>query len=231
MSSGSPNRLLSALSATDLALLSPHLTRVPLLTRALVEARDEVITHVYFIESGIVSVLARAGEKESIEVGLIGCEGVTGGGVILGDHRAPHEAFVQLQGSAMRIATPALCEALAESRSLHQLLLRFVHVFNIQIAHTALANGRVKIEDRLARWLLMVHDRIEGDEALLTHELIAQMLGVRRPGVTDALHELERKGMIRSQRGVVRIVDREGLETLASGTYGVPEREYRRLIG
>jgi CRP-like cAMP-binding protein len=106
-----------------------------------------------------------------------------------------------------------------------------VHVFSVQVAHTALANGRAKIEERLARWLLMVHDRIDGDEVNLTHDFIALMLGVRRPGVTDALHALEGKGLIRSTRGVLRIVDREGLEVIANAIYGVPEAEYRRLIG
>ena len=94
-----------------------------------------------------------------------------------------------------------------------------------------MANGRAKIEERLARWLLMVQDRIDGDEAALTHDFIAIMLGVRRPGVTDAIHALEGKGLVRATRGALRIVDREGLEALAGGAYGLPEKEYRRLFG
>ncbi|QGZ95446.1 Crp/Fnr family transcriptional regulator [Terricaulis silvestris] len=227
----STNRLLSLLGHSDLALLTPHLTRIPLATRQSIERPNEDITHVYFVESGIVSIVAHSAAHESIEAGLIGYEGVTGISVIMGDHRTPHEAFVQFEGGALRIETAAFRDALAQSETLTRLMLHFVHIFNIQVAHTALANGRAHIEERLARWLLMVHDRTVGDEATLTHEFIALMLGVRRPGVTDALHALEGKAMIRSTRGIVRIVDREGLESLASGTYGVPESEYRRLIG
>jgi CRP-like cAMP-binding protein len=215
----STNRLLSKLSEADLALLQPHLTRVDLTIRQRIEPLDQDITHVYFVETGIVSVVAHSGDHNSIEAGLIGREGVTGIAIIMGNHRSPHEAFVQLEGRAHCIDAAPFRAAFAQSETLRTLLLRYVHIFNIQIAHTALANGRAKIEERLARWLLMVHDRIDGDEATLTHEFIAMMLGVRRPGVTDALHELEGKGLIRSLRGVVRIVDREGLEALASGTY------------
>jgi CRP-like cAMP-binding protein len=148
----------------------------------------------------------------------------------MGNHRSPHEAFVQLDGSARRIESNRLRQAMRESTALSTLLLHFVHVFTIQVSHTALANGRAKIEERLARWLLMMHDRIDGDEAPLTHDFIALMLGVRRPGVTDALHALEGKGLVRSTRGVIRIVDREGLEALATGIYGAPEAAYERLI-
>jgi CRP-like cAMP-binding protein len=110
-------------------------------------------------------------------------------------------------------------------------LQRFAQVFMTQVAQTALANGRAKIGERLARWLLMAHDRLDDEELRLTHEFIAVMLGVRRPGVTDALNELEGKGLIRSTRGAIRVVNRAGLEAIAGATYGVPESEYRRLIG
>jgi CRP-like cAMP-binding protein len=227
----SPNRLLSALSEQDLALLKPHLVRVPLALRDPIETPNEPITHAYFIESGFASVVVRSRTNDSIEAGVIGWEGLAGKPLILGDDRSPHEVFVQLEGAALRIEADALRDAIDRSADLHHVLLRFVHVFSVQVAHTALANGRAKIEERLARWLLMVHDRIDGDEVNLTHDFIALMLGVRRPGVTDALHALEGKGLIRSTRGVLRIVDREGLEVIANAIYGVPEAEYRRLIG
>jgi CRP-like cAMP-binding protein len=226
----SQNGLLAALDAADLALLTPHLTMVDLPVRKPIEEADQEIPHAYFITSGIVSVVARSNEHERIEAGVIGREGMTGIAIVLGNHRSPHEAFVQLEGAARRIDTNRLRAAMAQSAELARLFLRFALVFNIQVAHTALANARATIEERLARWLLMVHDRIEGDEAPLTHDFIALTLGVRRPGVTDALHILEGKGLIRSTRGAVRIIDREGLEALAGGTYGVPESEYRRLI-
>lgn len=230
-SSFSSNFLLSALRADDLAVLEPHLTRVPLVKGAALETTGETVTQVYFVESGIVSIVASVGEHDSTECGVIGWEGVTGIAVILGNHHAALDAQVQIDGSALRIEAQMLRSAMEQSEFLSQLLLRFAHVFSVQIAHTALANGRATIEERLARWLLMVHDRVDGDEASITHDYVAMMLGVRRPGVTDAMHALEGKGLIRSLRGVVRIVDREGLEGLAGGIYGAPEQAYRRMIG
>jgi CRP-like cAMP-binding protein len=117
-----------------------------------------------------------------------------------------------------------------ESRTLRKVLLRFVHSFMIQATHTAVANGSAKLEERLARWLLMAHDRLDGDRLRLVHEFLARMLGVRRPGVTVAIHALESSGVIESARGVITVVDREGLEEMANGSYGVPEREYERLM-
>jgi len=198
--------------------------------RQPLEQPDEDIPHVYFITSGIVSVVARSSAHESLQIGLIGSEGMTGAAIVMANHRSPNEAFVQLAGTAQRISTQDFRNAIDQSPELNRIVLHFAHVFHTQVAHTALANGRATIEERLARWLLMVHDRIAGDETELTHDFIALMLGVRRPGVTDALHTLEGKAVLRSTRGVVRIIDREGLEALATGTYGVPEGEYRRLV-
>lgn len=227
----STNRLLSVLSPGDLALLTPHLIRVALEVRQPLETPQERIRFVYFLESGLASVVVHSSQRQSIQAGLIGCEGVTGAAVIMGDDRSVHDTFVQQEGEALCIEADALRGAIAHSVDLNHLLLRFVHVFNVQVAQTALAYGRAKLEEHLARWLLMVHDRIDGDQITITHEFIALMLGVRRSGVTDAMHALERKGMIRSTRGTVRIIDREGLATFAAGMYGVPENEYRRLIG
>lgn len=225
------NRLLEGLSRDDLGLLAPHLVCVDLPYRETLEAPDQEIEQVYFVEGGVVSVVANTAEHEQIEAGLIGCEGVTGVAAILGAVSSPHTTMVQIKGAAHRISTVALRQAMRESDTLTQRLLRYAHVFSVQIAHTALANGRARLEERLARWLLMVHDRTPDDQAGLTHDLIALMLGVRRPGVTEALHVLEGKGVIRSTRGVIRVLDRKNLETIAAGTYGVPELEYQRLLG
>lgn len=225
------NRLLSGLSSEDIGLLTPHLNEMHLDFRQTLEAPDSEISDLYFIESAVVSVVASTTEQEQIETGLIGCEGVTGVALIMGADRWPHTTMVQIEGAALRISVGALRDAMRLSETLTQRLLYFVHVFGVQVAHTALANGRAKVEIRLARWLLMVHDRTRDDEAGLTHDLIALMLGVRRPGVTDALHVLEGRGMIRSMRGVVRVLDRQKLEALAAGAYGTPEKEYERLLG
>ncbi|QGZ95448.1 hypothetical protein DSM104635_02297 [Terricaulis silvestris] len=156
---------------------------------------------------------------------------MSGLAIVMSNHRSPNDAFVQLAGRAVRITSDDLREVLSQSTAFRQLAQRFVQVFMAQVAQTALANGRAKIEERLARWLLMAQDRLDDSNLTLTHEFIALMLGVRRPGVTDALNDLEGKGLIRSSRGALRIIDRHGLEATAGGIYGVPEAEYKRLIG
>lgn len=218
------------MSKVDLARLSPSLELVELRLRQPIEKAHEPIEHVYFPESGIISVVAKVGSDE-IEAGLIGREGMSGIAVLLGNHHSPNDAYVQMEGSAQRLTARRFRSALRDSKSLQHLLQRYAHVFMVQIAQTAFANGKARIEDRLARWLLMAQDRQDEADLPLTHEFMAIMLGVRRPGVTDALHELESKGLIRAKRASIRIIDRKGLVALAGGTYGVPEAEYKRLLG
>ena len=224
------NLLLRALSKGDQARLAPELELVELDLKQSIELPNAAIKHVYFPESGFISVVAGS-KSQSIEAGLIGREGMTGAAVVLGDDRSPNHAFVQLQGSAHRLSTKRFRMALEESPALRRLALRYAHVFMTQVAQTAFANGTASVEHRLARWLLMAQDREAGDELHLTHEFISIMLGVRRSGVTDALHELERKRFIRGARGVIQITNRRGLITLAGAIYGVPEAQYERLIG
>jgi CRP-like cAMP-binding protein len=224
------NKLLAKLAPDDVALLEPSLQLVDLEVRAGLEKANMPIEHIYFIEDGIASVVAASSDGRTIEAGLIGSDGMTGSAVVLGDDRSPNETYMQVAGSAWRIPTSQLQRALSGSAALRPRFLRYVHVLLIQAAHTALANGQFRIEERLARWLLMVHDRIDGDRLHLTHEFLAIMLGVRRPGVTEALNRLEDRGMIKSRRAQVLIVDRAGLEHLAHGAYGVPEEQYRRLM-
>ncbi|HET6159023.1 MAG TPA: Crp/Fnr family transcriptional regulator [Dongiaceae bacterium] len=225
------NWILSHLSTADARLLQPRLARVDLPLRKPLEASGRPIEHVYFPESGIVSVVANGGDKRSIEVGLIGREGMTGLAVVMGTDRSSHHSYVQCAGSALRMTANHLREAMQESPPLHQRFLLYGHAFLMQTGYTAVANGRSKIEERLARWILMAHDRIDGDALALTHEFLATMLGVRRPGVTVALNLLEGAGVIRAARGIITIVDRKGLEKLSNGAYGVPEAEFKRLFG
>ncbi|OFX06440.1 MAG: hypothetical protein A3D94_22980 [Alphaproteobacteria bacterium RIFCSPHIGHO2_12_FULL_66_14] len=228
---GPRNRLLAVLPATDLSLLQPSLELVDLKARQVLEMPGAPLTHVHFVESGLVSVVGTAAPDHRIEVAMVGHEGMTGLGVVLGDDRSLNEALVQSTGSAWRIATPALHKAMAASPTLTAALLRYVHVFVAQASQTALANGRGKLDERLARWLLMWHDRLHDDNLTTTHEFLALLLGVRRQGVTVALHDLEGRGLIRSTRSLVRILDRHGLQRAANGFYGAPEAEYDRAIG
>lgn len=224
------NQLLLSLSKKDRGLLSPWLEPVELQLRRSIEKSNTPITHIYFPENGIISVVAKAGQQE-IEVGLIGREGMSGIAVLLGDQRSPNDVYVQMAGAAHRISAKHMRQALEASKTLREHFQRYAQAFMVQVAQTAFANGTAKIDARLARWLLMAHDRHDDDELPLTHEFIAVMLGVRRPGVTDALHKLEGKGLISAERGIIRIVRRKGLMALAGGAYGVAEAEYERLIG
>jgi CRP-like cAMP-binding protein len=224
------NRLLSHLAADDLALLMPGLTRVDLPLRKQLEAPGKRISHVYFIDSGFASVVADGSARSKIEVGMIGREGMTGLAVVLGSDRTPHETYIQNAGEGSRIGAANLRSAITRSRSLQNSLLLYAHTFFVQATYTAMANGRSKLEDRLARWLLMAHDRLDVDDLNITHEFLSIMLGVRRPGVTVALNLLEKKGLIKSHRGVTTIVDRKGLRQASNGAYGEPEAEFDRLF-
>jgi CRP-like cAMP-binding protein len=225
------NRLLSRLSREDFERLAPHLEKTDLPVRYRLEIRNRRIEHVYFLESGFASVVANGREDRSIEVGLIGREGMTGLAVLMGTDRTPYDTYIQLGGKGWRMKVDNFSRALKQSPTLHGLLLQFAHAFIVQAAYTALANARSKLEERLARWLLMAHDRANGDEIPLTHEFLALMLGVRRPGVTLALSILVRQGLIRTSRGFIFITDRRGLEKSSNGAYGVPEAEFQRLFG
>ena len=217
------NRILSRLSAADKALLQPDLEPVDLALRQVLEVPNRPITHSYFISYGLASIIAKNSHKR-LEVGLIGCEGYTGLPIVLGNDRSPHETFMQMPGEGMRIPATKLREAISHSPSLQRALLRFAHEFMNQTVNTALSNGTATLEERLARWLLMANDRLAGDEIPLTHEFLSLMLGVRRAGVTVALHYLENRGLINLARKQIVITDRDGLKAAANGTYNQPER-------
>jgi CRP-like cAMP-binding protein len=228
---GPRNRLLAALSPRDFRQLSSLLETTPLEARQVLEAPHESIKHVYFVESGLISVVGTTEPDHRIEVGMVGREGMTGLGVVLGDDRSANETLVQSAGTAQRISSAALRKAMKASPALATILLRYVNVFISQASQTALANGRGRLDERLARWLLMWHDRLGDTDLIITHEFLALLLGVRRPGVTVALHDLEGRGLIRANRSLVKILDRDGLRLASNGFYGIPETEYDRTIG
>jgi CRP-like cAMP-binding protein len=225
------NQLLAAMSVADLALLQAHMQSVPMPLLKDLERSNRPIDTVYFMEAGIASVVAVQSDETEIEVGLIGREGMSGTTVLLGDDQSPHHTYIQVAGEAQRIALKELRKAMEASGSLQHFLLKYVQVFMTQTAHTAIANARAHIDQRLARWILMAHDRIEDDTVPLTHEFLALMLGVRRAGVTEALQSLKAKNLIDTGRNKIIVRNRKGLEKVAGEAYGVPEKEYRRLIG
>ena len=223
------NRLLSALPPDDFGLLQPHLEPTPLEPRQWVIVTQQPISHIYFPEQSIVSVLADTAQGR-IEVGMIGLEGMADLPVVHGIERSPHGCLVQAAGQALKITAQNLRTAVRQSESLHARLLRYAHARMVQTAQTAYANATFGIEARLARWVLMTDDRLEGEDLPLTHEFLSMMLGVRRAGVTLAIQALEASKLIRAKRGSLTVLDRAGLEALARDAYGVAEAEYARVM-
>ena len=229
--SSTPNILLRSLSVDDYALLKPHLERSHLTLNQRLYEPNQPIERVYFPESGACSIVAVQEGGELIEVGLYGREGFSGSSVVLGAGQTPHVSMVQVdQPDALSIPSERLLEACGESPGLLRLLLRYSQALAVQAALTAASNAHYALPERLARWLLMCHDRVDGDHIELTHEFISMMLAVRRSGVTVTLHTLEGTGAIRSTRGLITVINRERLEEIAGDSYGEPEAEYRRLI-
>jgi CRP-like cAMP-binding protein len=224
------NRLLKAMPSPAFEALQPHMELVDLaLKQSLVEPNIPTES-VCFLESGLGSVVAQSSDGETVEVGHVGREGMAGYHVLLMTPTSTHRTFMQSAGSGIRVPIDPFMAALDEHRSMRNLLLRYVHSCEVQLGHSALANARYNMHERLARWLLMCHDRLDGDDLALTHEFLSLMLGVRRSGVTEQLHILEGLHAIKATRGNVQIRDREKLEDVAGGCYGAPEAEYKRLI-
>jgi CRP-like cAMP-binding protein len=224
------NAILSYLSGADRDLLRPTLEPIDLPVRFRLAEASRPIDAIYFLEAGVASITTSVRHEIPIEIGIIGREGVVNLPVLMGIDRSPSETYMQIHGAGFRMGIERLREAMAQSPTLTPILLMFVHVFMVQTASTVLANGRANIPERLARWLLMARDRVEGDGIALTHEFLATMLGVNRPGVTTALQEFERRGLIDGRRGVITILDRSALEKEANGYYGVAEAEFQRLF-
>jgi CRP-like cAMP-binding protein len=225
------NELLRRLAPADFALLQPHLTRVPLTVGSILASAGAGIDTVCFPEGGIVGFVDVLADQRRLAVGLIGREGVVGWPLLLGTDRWPHEAAVRAENStAVQIDSGRLLEAAQASDTLRSLLLRFVNSFVAQMSRTIVSNLIHPVEARAARWILLYHDRVSGDEIAVTHEEFAIMLGVRRSSITDALHQLEGGGAIRGLRGRILVRDRDHLQSLVTDTYGFAEAEYRRLM-
>lgn len=212
------NHILSHLSSRDRELLDPDLVPVDLPVRMKLAGRHKRIDHVYFLDSGIASVVSD-GTGHPIEIGIIGREGISALAVIMGSERSHHEIFIQVSGTGRRIRADILREADERSLTLHRVLMRYAYSFLIQVSQTALANGRSTIDERLARWLLLSIDRIDGNVLTMTHEFLSVMLGTARPGVTIAMRQLVQDKLIDTARGKITILDRAGLEARCTGIY------------
>ena len=225
------NRLLAALPPEDLARLRRSLHPVELPFDLTLYPADGAVEAVLFPETGMVSLIATLEDGEQVEVGIAGKDGLIGLPLVLGDHRSLVEARVQMEGTALRMDAAALRDVMEASAAFRALLLRYTLAFQAQVTMTAACNARHAIEQRLARWLLTAHDRAGADEFPMTHEFMAMMLGVRRPGVSLAAGVLQKAGLIRYARGRMEVTDRPGLEAASCGCYHTDRREFARLLG
>jgi CRP-like cAMP-binding protein len=217
------NRLLGELSAKDRALIEGDLETVDLPLRRKLAGKNRRIDYVYFLDSGVASILADGAHPT--EVGLIGREGVSAIEVVLGAERSHHEVFMQVAGTGRRIRADILRAADEQSDGLHRILMRFVYALYVQISQTAVANARLQVHERLARWLLLTSDRTDRLKVPMTHEFLSVMTASPRPGVTIAVQHLAKQGLIESGRGQIIIVDRAGLQDLCKGAYEAPNDE------
>ncbi len=224
------NLLLSQLNEEEWAAIKPEFERKTLTSGEIILEAGQVIASLCFPESGVVSFQEALNDGRRVGVGIVGFEGMVGWPVLLGSPHSPQEATVALSGSALAISCDHLRQVCAERPALNEILLRYVQSFLTQMSRTVVTNLHDPVDRRLARWLLMNHDRLTGDEILLTHEQLGVMLGVRRASVTTILHTFEGEGFVRSQRGRIIIRDRAGLVAFAGESYGAAEAEYARQI-
>jgi len=225
------NTLLLSLSSGDREKMLAAGQFVELPARARLDEPNKSAEALYFIEEGMASLIYRGGGDRQVDVGLVGREGCTGCNIILGVLRTPQATAMQVQGRGLKVPVGPLHEALDSSNTLRKALQAYVHTVIIQRDETALAASKASLGERLARWLLMAHDRLQETKIPLTHDALSLMLGVRRAGVTTTLAQLRLRGLIRLDRGNISVINRRGLEQLASTYYGAPEREYARLFG
>ncbi len=222
------NQLLAALPSKEYKRLFPDLEPVLLPFMDVLYEAGEPLTHVYFPNDGLISLLVVMKDKTPREIGIIGHEGMFGGAVALGMNTMPNRALVQMPGSAMRLKAGALRDELKRGGALQNLLQRYSHALFAQVSQSAACVSTHAVDKRLSRWLVMTHDHAPLDEFEMKHEFMAMMLGVTRSVVTRAAGHLQNKKMIRYTRGKVTILDRRRLEATACECYAVVKKEYER---
>jgi CRP-like cAMP-binding protein len=225
------NRILNTLTRPEYDQLARHLGYVKMPVGEVLCHPDEPVTHVYFPNSGTISLVSIFEDGGSVEVGMVGNEGMFGVCVFLGSISTPLEAVVQIAGDGLRMRADVLRHEFKKSGQLQDLLLRYTQAFITQIAQTAACNRAHPVDWRLAKWLLMCQDRSHSKDLELTHEFIGEMLGVRRAGVTVAAGVLKQKGLIEYNRGHIAITDRGGLEAHSCECYPIMKKEFDRLVG
>ncbi|HEV2562661.1 MAG TPA: Crp/Fnr family transcriptional regulator [Rhizomicrobium sp.] len=225
------NRLLASLPQQDYERLQVHLEPTELAYRRVLYRANKPIEHVYFVETGVASLVSTMKNGDASEVGTIGNEGIVGLPVVFGDKQAPTQVYMQVPGTGLQMKAALFREILRQNPAMLMSMLRYAHAFFNQVAQSAACAHHHLLEQRCCRWLLMTRDRMQTDEFLLTQEFLAMMLGVRRAGVTVAAQSLQRAGLIEYSRGHVAILDRAGLRKRSCECYEITKKEFDRLLG
>jgi CRP-like cAMP-binding protein len=224
------NRIVAALPREEYKRLLPYLEPVSLSFKKCLYQSQAVIEHVYFPNSGVVSMLSVMEDGSTVEVATVGNEGMVGIPVLLGADCAPVETLVQVPGDAMRMKADVFKSQVIPSSPTHNLLLRYTQALMSQMSQSVACNRLHSVEERCCRWLLQTRDRVESDEFPMTQEFLASMLGVRRASVSEVAAILQKAGLIRYQRGKMKIIDQEGLESGSCECYHLIKQEYARLL-
>jgi CRP-like cAMP-binding protein len=227
-----PNLFLASLPQEDYDRLRPHFELVELPLRKILYEMGQPVEHCWFTDGGMTSLVIRLEDGAQIEAGVVGKEGFTGLSALMGaGTAAPHTSMIQMPGIGARIDASLLRDEMLRRPALLERVLRYAQALNIQVSQTAVCNARHDLQERLARWLLMAHDRSETDTLPLTQEFISMMLAVRRPGVTVAAHTLQNTGAIHYERGRIQVLDRHRLEDVACECYGIVRQQYQAILG
>ena len=229
-SEASENHLLAALPSAELHRWLPLLQPAELPLGLVLYESGRTLSHVYFPTTAIVSLLFVLKSGDSTEIAVVGNEGVVGISLFMGGNSTPSRAVVQSAGRGFRLRSDAMKEAFGRNSAVMQLMLRYTQALITQMAQTAVCNRHHSLDKQLCRWLLLSMDRLQGNELVMTQELIANMLGVRREGVTEAALKLQTAGLIRYARGHITVLDRPGLERRTCECYEVVKKEYDRLL-
>jgi hypothetical protein len=227
------NRLLAVLPKKEYQRLLPDLEPVTLTFGDILFETGDRLRHVYFPDNSIISLLSAVDNRAHLEVGMVGNDGMAGLSVFMGVNKSRSRGLVQGAGNAMRMKAAILRKEVSNgggSGSLHDLLLRYTHSLLTQVSQSAACNRFHLVNARLARWLLMTHDRVEGDEFRLTQEFLSHMLGVRREQVTLAASALQKQKLISYSRGQIKVLDRTGLEAVSCKCYGTIKEEYDNFL-
>jgi CRP-like cAMP-binding protein len=225
------NHLLASLPPDEFDRVLAHLSPVVLpLGKVLYESGDK-LDFVYFPTTAIVSLLYIMENGATAEIGVVGNDGILGIALFMGGDTTPNRAIIQSAGEGFKMSASDLKAEFTLGGSFHNLLLRYTQALITQISQTAVCNRLHSVEQQLCRWLLLSHDRLNSDKLVMTHDLISNMLGVRREGVTLAAQKLAARGLIKNVRGTITVLDRAGLEAAVCECYSVVNEEYNRLLG